>query len=247
MNRDLRTMKKKEVRMPWSKGRMALFALVSFSLLWAASGCTGTGSAGENEDVVVTKYDPAKDFRAYTTFAIAPDVGLIGSDLQEGALLDKSIATPILDQVKGELEARGYVQSSLEQDPDLGVNVTLLRQLRQSVVAYPGGYWWGSSIYYPGPSYWGYPGYSYYAPWSYAVYSYQVGTLVVEIVDRRSATPPTALSPSPLRDPFPQPSRLDMVWSGFTVGVLSSDPNEVSRRAVAGVAQAFLQSPYFQR
>jgi len=89
-------------------------------------------------------------------------------------------------------------------------------------VTYYYGYWCGYWAYY-------YPCYPYYPP-VVGVDVYVVGTLLIDMAVAN--TPPT---------------QLNGVWTGIVRGVQSGSASQDQIRAVNGINQAFIQSPYLGR
>ena len=104
---------------------------------------------------------------------------------------------------------------------------------KQITVVYPG-YPWGGGGWYGG---W-YPGFGgcYYCGYpSYGSVTYQVGTVALEMYDLRK-----------IPSGGPVPSEFDMSWIGIMRGIIGSNSATNSTRAITGIQQAFLQSPYLK-
>jgi len=181
----------------------------------------------DEEFVVVTNYDPQKDFTNYATFAIPDSIGIITDDEDDEEFVDDDKAATVLSSVRTNMLAAGFTEVERDENPDLGVNVFVLENLNVGGSFYPG-YWWGYPGYYP-PCYWGYCGgwYPWYG-WG-TVYTYTTGTLVIEFIDLKNASD--------------ENQRLDIIWTAW-MGEVYTARNPV-QEAVTAVDQAFEQSPYF--
>ena len=112
---------------------------------------------------------------------------------------------------------RAYSRVKRNQNPDLGVNVYVVKDLNVSQqVIYP-------NYYYP--SYYGYG--SYYSYPYVNTYAYNTGALVIEIVDLKNIT---------------LDNKVKVIWSAYMGDVYSTvDLIDQSFRAIE---QAFVQSNY---
>jgi hypothetical protein len=215
----------------------ALLGLL-LALLLPGTGCLSypDSSARLEDEIILTHYNKDVDFATYETFAISPEVVVFteksGKITRE--LLDEERAQQLVERVIQHLTDRGYTQVTREEDPDLGMTISVLSGTVTTV------YWnyWGY--------YWGYPYYPYY-PY-YATYSYQVGTLVVDAADLENAPPPEpdAGPPLPIDPDGGIVGKLDVPWTGLVYGVLSSSKSQNLQRALEGIDQAFKQSAYFR-
>ena len=167
--------------------------------------------------IVVTNHDATADFSSYQTYYLSEDVSSIGDDPLD-SILDNATAQPILNAIEANMDSRGFIRESNPLLADLGFNVVAIKVTNVATM-YPG-YWWG---YYG----WYYPYYPYY-PYSYT-YTYQTGTLVIDLVD--------------LKNVLPGDNKADVFWTNFNSGVLCVSATN-SALAVDAVNQAFIQSPY---
>ena len=180
-----------------------------------------------DELVVSTNYDPEADFGSYATYAIPTDtIGLV-SNQTEDTIITKaggsSFPRPVLQAIQSAMDARGYTRVDRSQNPDLGINVVVVNDFNvfQQIV-YPDPY------YYPGSYYSGYYGYSswYYYPYV-NTYAYNTGVLIIEIVDLKNKTPD---------------NKVRVVWDAYLGDIYSTIA--LIDQTVAGIDQAFEQSPY---
>lgn len=227
------------------RGTLGSAACVLAPLVLAA-GCSYPDTSERlNDEVVVTRFDRAANFSAYTTFAVRPDVPLLGSDGATTTLLDAASAATLVEAMTRNMIARGYRRADDPQTADLGVEVAVTSRVNVQEVCYPYAYW---GTYWT-PYYWGYGGYPYYAPWGCSFTTWQSGSVVFDVLDLMSLAGTRAQLPSNdgglAPDVVAPPVRA--IWFGATYGVLSAATPENVARGVAGIDQAFLQSPYLRK
>jgi len=180
--------------------------------------------------LVATLYDQAADFSEYTTYKIVNQIGIITNDPNADTLLSPGIANQLINRVKSNMDARGYVNRSIDSTADLGINIFTVNQLNQSDVITPG-YWWGYPGYYD-PGYWGCYNCYYYYPFSYS-YTYNTGTVIIEIMDLKNVS---------LNN-----DKVKIIWTGMGNGLLADYISTNVQYALNSIDQAFIQSPYIQR
>jgi hypothetical protein len=217
--------------------------------------CYGTPVASERleQSVVVTARDGAADFAAFGTFFVRPDVRAFGdpepseevrsealpnSGLGEPAPLPAEVAAPLVQATRENLLARGYTEAAGPELADLGVDLIYVRSLEDddALCAY-----WGDWAY------WGFPGWVYYAPYSCSTAGWHAAMLVTHVTDLARARADAAAEAVPTAA-APDPSQgrvIHGVWFSGIYGVEVNSVGFVTSRAVAGVEQSFLQSPYF--
>jgi hypothetical protein len=175
---------------------------------------------------VATNYDPETSFSNYVTYAIPTDtIGLVSNTSNDTIIVagESSFPRPVINKIKTNLNARGYVQVDKSENPDLGINVLVVNDFNvfQQVV-YP------NSNGYPGNYYSGYYGYSSYYYYPYInTYAYNTGVLIIEIVDLKNKTPD---------------NKVKVAWDAYMGDVYST--LDLIQQSVDAVDQAFVQSPY---
>lgn len=138
----------------------------------------------EETRVYSTQRDSSVNFSSFKTFSIVDSVVVIENDQQPHRELTDA-DSKLLQEIKDQMQQKGYVPVGKDQDPDLGVNVTRISNSYLNIVQYPYD-WWG----YPGywdPYYWGYPGYGYYFPPSFGIYQSQEDLLTIDLINLRDA------------------------------------------------------------
>jgi len=229
-------------RFKFEPSRLLRRAGIAVGALYLAS-CFSYPDSSErlNDDVVFTGHSKESDFGKFTTFAVDPivHVATVGDDNKiTTSDTDSKYGGQVISHVTKLLEDRGFQQVDAAEDPDLGVSVTGISGEQSGNVT--GGYWSG---YYS--SYWGFPGYSYYYPYS-TYYTYQTGTLVIDMADLAGGRDLLAAVDPNADDP--EPGGLAVVWGMIAYKAYVSDDN-ASRvdAATTAIDQAFHQSPYLTR
>ncbi len=188
-----------------------------------------TNLAKSDLDIVITNYNGEVDFTQYKTYVLYDSVALI-IDKDEGAGSDDTFYTNgfdqlILAEIEKQMDALGYIRKNADAFPDLGVAATAFRIENVEITSIPG-WWWG----FPGYGWWG-PGYTPgYNPgdWYSTFYTYQQGTIVIDMEDMQKAQTDTAL-----------------VWNVAINGLVDENTQVTSQRISAAVESAFKQSRNF--
>lgn len=198
-------------------------------IISAFSACAPEPEPGRlyDELVVTTSRDPEADFTSYMTYAIPEDtIGLMSNTIEDTIIVDTELSRTVLQELNNNIQARGYTRINRNENPDIGVNVTLLHgyNVIQQLV-YP------DPFFYGGGFYGGYYGYNswYYYPFV-NTYAYNNGVLVVEFVDLRNKT---------------VDNRVKVIWDAYLGDVTVS--NNVVNQLRDGINEAFEQSPFIQR
>ncbi len=173
----------------------------------AALGLSGCASGPD----IRADYDKAVDFGQYRTYGFVTQAGTDSGDV-------KSLATQMLQNAASrEMEARGYTRSAT---PDLVINFKGKIEEKTDVESVPAPY------YGPG---WGYRGW-YGAPYGgwggteVTTRRYNVGTLVMDVVDRE---------------------KRQVVYQGGVEGIVTREMQENREAAINGaVAHIFSKYPF---
>jgi hypothetical protein len=180
----------------------------------------------EESAVFITNRDSTVNFSSYTTFSIPDSVAVISNNQlvnRQRTAFDQQL----INAVARNLKARGYTQVGVNNDPDLGVTVSRIYNNFNRVVNY--GDYWGYYDNYWDPYYWGYPGYSYYYPSFFGVYTITEGAIEIDMFDLKNAEANN--------------KQLKYVWNGMIRG--SGTFNNVM--VDSSVTALFTQSPYISR
>lgn len=192
------------------------------------SGCfSDPESTSLSSDLVVaTDRDLSADFQTYLTYHISDSIPKITNDRNDTLLIGDP-ALEIVNQIRQNMNERGFTFVERDQSPDLAVIPVVIRVENLSGTC--SGWWWGYPGYW-GPPSWGFPGYGFYYPYC-GFYTYETGTLAVDIVDLKNAD---------------DSGTLNALWSSSMFGVLSTSDRTNLQRATKAIDQAFIQSPYIQ-
>jgi len=178
----------------------------------------------EGSRIYITNYDSTARFSNYKTYSISDSVTVDNN----GQVARQSNATDqaFISAVKGEMQARGFTLVSKTSKPDLGINVNRIYNTSTGIIRYRD-YFNDYYGMYMDPFYWGYSGYGYYSPYSYATYSIREGVLSVDMLDLKNAA---------------TTNRIGVVWTGLIRGSgifnASTAPSQVKA--------LFDQSPYLK-
>lgn len=167
-------------------------------------GCTKdplNNLTADESRIYITDHDSSVKFTNYKTYSISDSVAVIENNKSVRQLNDVDQA--YLNAVKKYMDAAGYQMVSKNDNPDLGVNVNHIISTSTGVISY--GDYWGDYGGYWDPYYWGYPGYGYYIPYAYSVYSIKEGAISVDILDLKSASEN-------------ENKRIDVIWTGLIRG-----------------------------
>jgi uncharacterized protein DUF4136 len=169
-------------------------------------------------DTVTTIQDTLTNFGTARTFVIADTVIHVPVEDDNISHADDDL---LIARVRANMIEAGYtpIADSPTVPPDFYVNVAITT--RQWVVID-----WIGGCYYPWYGCWGW----YYPTYPY-VYTYETGTVLALILDRRRATE--------------SDRRMPVAWVGAVNGVI--DVGGEVDRALEGIDQAFAQSPYVSR
>ena len=179
----------------------------------------------EDFDIVGTQFDDGINFDNYKTYQLYDSLIIIYDTTKEKPEYPIEAATIILDDIKSNLLAYGWIEVTGTDTPDVYLETATWNSTVQGVVYYPG---WG----YPG---WGYPGYPGYPGWGYpgygsSYYSYTTGTVTISMLDIKNY---------PFDDSAPV-----VMWNAGINGVLTGSSASVLSRLDFSVNQAFKQSTY---
>lgn len=186
----------------------------------------------DNDFVVYTNYDKNAEFNNFTQVYVPDSVLLIANSSSKDPVYWKSEnATPILNDFIEHLTARGYEITNDKEMADLGLQVTYVESTSYFVGS-TNPYWWWDYPGYWNPGYWypGWSGYDWYYPYYQPVYSYNVGSLLAEIVNLEAVSEET--------------KKVPVIWNAYMSGLLSDSNKFNLQLSLNAVNQAFDQSPY---
>jgi hypothetical protein len=206
----------------------------SLALIGLVAGCSPAPPSDEAlaSSVIITKHAPDAKFSAYRTYFLRPEIRQFTSD---GTLtpIDPQYATPLLDETKKQMAARGFQLVENKADAELAMEMVYSATAWTATSCYS---WWD-------PYYWGYPGWYYYPYYGCSYSTWQTNTLTTTIVD---LTPARATGASPMaavRVDDGGVGVLGSLWFSAIYGIMFSEATSV-QRGLDGIDQAFVQSPY---
>jgi hypothetical protein len=187
----------------------------------------------EDKDLYITNRDVSVNFANYKTYAIVDSVVTINKNSSDTIGHKSSFSTQILNDVNFELQKDGFVQVGKTQNPDVGVNVSVLRFTEEV----PAGYFTytqqGTGYSgYQSTAFWGYPGYTYGIPNYFGYYRVDVGSISIEMIDLKSAAA------------NPGNNTLNVIWSALIAGSVTDSTLISNSRIGSAIAASFNQSPY---
>ena len=145
----------------------------------------------------------------------------------------------MLDAIQTQMSNAGYTRlAPADTSDDAKMQKALVMNVSRATTNYSGVYY--DNSYYSNRYYYGYPGYgyNYYYPWGYPVtYSYEVGTVILELIDPND---PIVLNAA--TDEIKYPLR----WIATLNRLAQTGRESTESRILNGINQAFDQSPYLR-
>jgi len=227
-------------------GRRLVGAIVAVTLAACVSRPNVTDLT--SEPVVITRFDPSIQFGSFDTFAVNPSIAVL-HDVGDAGTLPPDTTAAVVDRMTSNMSARGYRQVDFAERPSLGLQATVYMQIN-TATATATGTWWGVPGYAGPPGFWGFPGSSYFASWTYPTNLYKSATLIVELVDLRDGSPfasaDASVGPPGVDAGDAGGGSLEVVWTAYGHGVADELLTSLEAAGLAAIDQAFLQSPYLQ-
>ncbi|WP_369047640.1 DUF4136 domain-containing protein [Tenacibaculum sp. UWU-22] len=194
-------------------------------------------------DIVYTKYEESKDFGQYTTYSLPDKIPFLDNSSDDPTYLDDtnaSLANLIKTKLNSMMSSRGYTLVDSDSDPDLLLNIGVLNTKVSDHI--DDCWWYDDSFYwnwYPGWDWdWDW-GWGYYPCWG-SYYSYNKGSLVIDLVDTKGSTVSNCDQPD-------SNCLLDTPWNCIINGLLSDTTIGLDNRIQNSIDQAFKQSPYLKK
>jgi hypothetical protein len=219
---------------------MTLVTIIAIAPIVISSCYPNSPESAEEFDVVATFYDQEADFSAFTTYASRTDsIVQIEIPGAENRKITHDFDAELLEQINDAFAARGYTREPdpSQNKPDMAVLVSAAATTEYDPYASsPWFSYWGSffrdSLGVDVNVTWGLD-YSWYS--GSVVYSYDVGALVILLVDTRNI------------DAITNKEDLPVLWMGTFNGLLSGSNVAIQSRVSKAVDQMFSQSPYLRR
>lgn len=188
----------------------------------------------DSDFVVFTDYDKGASFVSQATYYI-PDSVLVITSNKEPQYWQNSQSEAIIAAVDKNMADRGYTKVADKSLADLGIQISFVKDAYFFYDYYEYPYWWwGYPGYWPPGYWWDYwDGWWWYYPYPVA-YSYEVGSLLMEMINLKTPTPRTD-------------NKVPIMWNSYAAGLLSSSGDVNTDLARRAIDQAFNQSQYIQR
>lgn len=187
----------------------------------------------DNDFLVFTNHDKSIDFKSFSTFYIPDSVLVIGNE-EKPQYWTAGEADDIVSTLISNMENCGYKRTLDKDTANLGIQVSYVENTHYFADYTTNPYWWYGYPGYWQPGFWG-PGWgNWYYPYP-VVYSYSVGSLLVEMVDLEASSDASAKA------------KLPVIWTAYMTGLLSGSNRIDVQLSVRAIQQAFAQSPYLKK
>lgn len=202
-----------------------LFPLLMTALVAASCEKDPDMDKQDSDYTVYTDYDNSTHFNEFSTYYLPDSILVPGNGMKADYWKDEN-AQSIIREVADEMEQKGYVRTDEKEKADVGMQLSYAQQ-RIQVTATTGWYggWWNTGFWGP---YWG-GGWYYPYP---VTYSYDTGTLIMEMVDLSQPADDSGQN------------KLPVIWHSYASGLLYGNSRINMQLTLRAVNQAFVQSPY---
>lgn len=173
--------------------------------------------------LVYTAPDTSVDFSNYHTYYLSDTIAFISGSVTD-TILTGSYAQSITNEIRRNMDSRGFVLVNRNASPDIGINAGLISSTT-SVQNYTTG-WWANQRGWNTTAYWGRTG-SYNYPFTVG-YRHSTTSLLIDLVDLKNFSSPP----------------LDVLWNAvIAAGPGAGGENNI---LIEEINQAFAQSPYLK-
>ena len=179
----------------------------------------------DSDYTVYTDYDKNANFDGFSTYYLPDSILVPGNAMKANYWKDENAQT-IINEVAEELEQRGYTRTDDKEKANIGLQLSYAQQTIQMTTTggWYGGWWdagfwgpyWGGGWYYPYP----------------VTYSYDTGTLVMEMIDLKRPADKS------------KQNKLPIIWHAYAAGLLYGNSHINMQLTLRAINQAFAQSPY---
>jgi hypothetical protein len=189
-------------------------------------------------DIAISREDKNQDFTQLNSFFLYDTINYIDNNEKPTPKVQHQFDDQILDLVKQNLKGIGWTEISQPSEsniPDVSIFISVLN-VDLSYYYYNWTdywYWYPWQWWYPG---WNYPVYPVFPPGYSPIYSFSVGTIMIDMVNMNE------LLINPLIEP--PISKIPIVWTGAVNGILAGSDEYISGRLTAQINQVFTQSSY---
>ena len=182
------------------------------------------------KDLYISNRDASVNFSDYKTYFLLDTLQLIGKDTIR---INKDYLTErlIIQAIDSNLQNYGFAKVNKDQHPDVAVVASVLR-FKESVPLSYSPTLFGPGVFgYASSSEFGFPGYQYSAPDNFGFYSFDVGSLTIDMLDLKNA---------------PSAGKLNVIWNGIIAGSANDSLVTNPQRVLTGINVLFEQSPYLK-
>lgn len=135
--------------------------------------------------VYISSGEGNADFNSFQTFTIPDSVILISNRQGSNNYETNTLARSMVAAVRSKLEDRGFIATSKNNNPDIGVSVSRIDNTYTNVAAFNG--WWDPTWGYWDPGFWGYPGFGW-APTQFVFYNTNETAWAIDLIDLKNVS-----------------------------------------------------------
>ncbi|MCR6640862.1 MAG: DUF4136 domain-containing protein [Sporocytophaga sp.] len=182
------------------------------------------------KDLYISNRDASANFSDYKTYFLLDTLQLI---IKDTVSINKDYLTErlIIQTIDSNLQNYGFAKVNKSQNPDVAVVASVLR-FKESVPLSYSPTLFGPGVFgYASSSEFGFPGYQYSAPDNFGFYSFDVGSLTIDMLDLKNA---------------PSAGKLNVIWNGIIAGSANDSLVANPQRVITGINVLFQQSPYLK-
>ncbi len=182
------------------------------------------------KDLYISNRDASVNFSDYKTYFLLDTLQLIAKDTIR---INKDYLTErlIIQAIDSNLQNYGFAKVNKDQHPDVAVVASVLR-FKESVPLSYSPTLFGPGVFgYASSSEFGFPGYQYSAPDNFGFYSFDIGSLTIDMLDLKNA---------------PSAGKLNVIWNGIIAGSANDSLVTNPQRVLTGINVLFEQSPYLK-
>ncbi len=148
------------------------------------------------------------NYANFLTVTIPDSVVLISNRPGSNNYETNSLAQSMIAEVRATLQSKGYTNTGINNNPDLGISIARVDNSYINVAAFNG--WWDPFYGYWDPGFWGYPGFGW-APTQFVFYNTTESAWAIDIIDLKN----------------PSGNSLRILWSGSIRGEEIFNPQAI--------------------
>jgi len=182
------------------------------------------------KDLYISNRDVSVNFADFKTYFLLDTLKIIGKDtisIHKHYLTE----TLIIHAIDSNLQNYGFARVNIDQHPDVAVVASVLR-FKESVPLSYSPTLFGPGVFgYASSNEFGFPGFKFSAPDNFGFYSFDVGSLSIDMIDLKDA---------------PSAGKLNIIWNGLVLGAANDSLVANPQRVLSGINVLFEQSPYLK-